>query len=90
MNGRLDRIAFEVRTAWGWGYRLNAAIEKGAVHAPSPEFFDTATEKSIPKPEQANDVAEALKPKLYLRVEQLPCSSLIAGTSKSVSSSSTH
>src|ERR1017187_7244837 len=58
-NGRLDRIAFELRTAWGWGYRLEAAIENGAIRAPSSGFFDTATSKSIPRPEQADDIAEA-------------------------------
>lgn len=89
-DGRLERIAFEIRTAWGWGCRLNAAIEKGAIHASRSEFFDTATERSIPRPEQANDIAEALKPKLYLSAEQLPFFSLITGSSKSVSRQATH
>jgi|SRR5450631_802668 hypothetical protein len=89
-NGRLDRIAFELRTAWGWGYRLEAAIENGAIRAPSSGFFDTATSKSIPRPEQADDIAEALRPRLYIQTMQLPFSNLIARRSQSVHSLATH
>ncbi len=70
--GRLVQINFEVRTAWGWGFRQEGSIENGRLSSHFSEYFATATAARISKPEQANDVADVLSPHLYLRESQLP------------------
>ena len=76
-RGQLSRVGLEVRTAWGWAYRLESPVENGAIHDPSSGFFSTQTEKSIAKPEQADDVSQALRPTLYPQASQLPFSQLL-------------
>jgi hypothetical protein len=82
-SGKLARVEFELHTACGWVYRLEAPIESGAIRDASSRFFDTKTKKVIPKPEQADDFSDALKPALYLQIKQLPFSKLLATASKS-------
>lgn len=77
-TGRLLQIRFELRTAWGWGYREEIQNTQGKLTKRKSEFFSTSSEKTIPKPEQANDVPEARKPTLYLRMSQLPFSKLLS------------
>lgn len=77
-TGKLVHLRFELRTAWEWGYRQEARMVKGALAVETSEFFDTKKEQSIKKPEQANDIAAALKPKLYIRKSKLPFSSLLS------------
>jgi hypothetical protein len=76
-NGKLDQLRFEVRTAWGWAFRLNGSVEDGAIHEDSTGFFDTTTEKPITRPVGADEVPDALKPTLYLQAKQLPFSKLL-------------
>jgi hypothetical protein len=71
-TGQLVQLRFQLRTAWGWGYREEGAIRKGLLVPETPEFVDTKTDVHIAKPEQAADIADALKPRLYLRESQLP------------------
>jgi hypothetical protein len=70
--GNLLHVRFELRTAWGWGYRNEGSIQNGVLSAGTSEFFGTENGKPIPKPDQANDVPDALNPRLYLREAQLP------------------
>lgn len=70
--GTLVQLGFELRTAWGWGYRLEGRIVKGRVTNRISEFFNSKSDGRIPKPEQADDIADALKPRLYLKESQLP------------------
>jgi hypothetical protein len=76
-GGQLSRVGFELRTAWGWAYRLESPIENGTTHDASSGFFSTQTEKSITRPEQADDVSQALRPTLYPQASQLPFSKLL-------------
>jgi hypothetical protein len=71
-TGQLVQLRFQLRTAWGWGYREEGAIRKGLLVPETSEFFDTKTDVHIAKPEQAADISDALKPRLYLRESQLP------------------
>lgn len=80
-EGRLMHLAYELRTAWGWGYRMRGPVIDGAIHADSRVFFSTENERPIPKPDSANDIRDALKPSLYLTVERLPFSKLLSSKS---------
>jgi len=71
-TGQLLQLRFELRTAWGWGYREEGAIRKGLLVPVTSEFFDTKTNMHIVKPQEAADITDALKPRLYLRESQLP------------------
>ena len=71
-TGQLVQLRFQLRTAWGWGYREEGAIRKGLLVPETSEFFDTKADLHIAKPEQAADITDALKPRLYLRESQLP------------------
>jgi len=77
-SGKLEHIGFEVRTAWGWGYRLRGSINGGVLHRESSEFFGTKDEKPIPRPSDASDISEVLKPTLYLTTGKLPFASLLS------------
>ena len=77
-NERLIQLRFELRTAWGWGYRKEGPVLHGTLAPKISEFFDTITEMPIAKPEQAADIPQALKPKLYPRKSQLPFSKLFS------------
>lgn len=75
--GKLARLRYELRTAWGWGFREEGTIEKGFLRPSISEFFDTKTEQKVPRPEMADDVRAALKPHLYLLKSELPFSKLL-------------
>jgi hypothetical protein len=77
-GGQLIRLAYELRTAWGWAFRMGGPVSNGTVRAESTGFFDTETNKAIPKPESADDVREALKPSLFLKSNRLPFSRLLS------------
>jgi hypothetical protein len=81
-TGQLARVSFEVRTAWGWSYRLEGPVVKGVLHTNSAGFFSTENERPISKPEGASDVSEALKPTLYLTTSKLPFAHLLAHPSQ--------
>lgn len=76
-DGQLTRLAYEVRTAWGWAFQMGGPILNGAVRADSRGFSSTETGKAVPKPDGADDVREALKPTLYTEERRLPFYSLL-------------
>jgi len=76
-TGRLIQLRFELRTSWGWGYREEGQIAKGVLAPQTSGFFGTKTDQPIAKPEQADDVPDALRPHLYMRKSQLPFSKLL-------------
>jgi hypothetical protein len=76
--GRIMRLRFELRTAWGWGYREEGPVVNGALVRQTSEFFSTKDEAKVARPDQANDVADALKPHLYQRKSELPFSTLLS------------
>jgi hypothetical protein len=75
--GKLVQLRFELRTAWGWGYRREGPIIGNALVHPTSDFFSTTTGMRITKPQQADDIADALIPRLYLLKNQLPFSLLL-------------
>ncbi len=77
-GGQLERVGLEVRTAWGWGYRLEGPVMKGVLLANSSGFFSIANDKPISKPASADDIPDALKPRLYLTMNKLPFARLLA------------
>jgi len=77
-DGRLIRLAYEVRTAWGWAFQMGGPVMNSAIRADSSGFTSTETGKAIPKPQGAGDVGEALKPTLYLEEKRLPFYSLLS------------
>lgn len=77
--GNLERLGFEVRTAWGWGYRLSGSVLRGKLHVNSSAFFSTDDERAIARPEGASDIPEALRPTLYLTMSKLPFARLLSG-----------
>ena len=76
--GHLLHLRYELRTAWGWGYREEGPLGHGKFKPETAEFFSTTTERLIEKPEQADDVPEALKPRIYLKKSQLPFFKLLS------------
>jgi len=78
--GHLAGIRYELRTAWGWGYREEGPVTKGALVRQTEEFFSTEDEKRIKKPDQASEVETAgwLRPHLYLQKSKLPFFKLIS------------
>jgi hypothetical protein len=82
-RGGLDSVGLEVRTAWGWGYRLGGSMMKGRLQPSSSWYFNTENNQRIPRPETADDIADVLKPTLYLETAKLPFAALIPQSAKS-------
>jgi hypothetical protein len=76
-TGKLWRLRYELRTAWGWGFREEGLIVNRKLQVETSDFFNTSNEKPIPKPGLAQDVSEALKPHLYMAKSELPFSKLL-------------
>ena len=71
--GILRSLSYEMRTAWGWGYEANRLFgNSGRTVQRTQRFFDTASNKDIPRPQQADDVPEFLKPTIYSSFNLLP------------------
>lgn len=66
------RLRFQLRTAWGRGYRLEGPVVSEVVQPDHATYFSTQNEKPVPKPAEADDISEALKPTLYATESQLP------------------
>jgi hypothetical protein len=77
-SGQLTQVRFELRTAWGWGYRKEGPILKGSLAPKSSGYFSTKTEMRIASPEQSRDIPDALKPRIYLRKSKIPFFSLLS------------
>ena len=74
----LVQLRFELRTAWGWGFREEGPFSRGTLKAATSEYFSTETEKAIAKPEEAGDIPEALKPLIYSQEPKLPFFKLLS------------
>lgn len=71
-TGKLIQLRFELRTAWGWGYRTEGPASKGTLAPKMSEFFDTTTDAHVTRPQQADDIPAALKPRVYMKKSNLP------------------
>jgi hypothetical protein len=77
-TGQLVQLRFELRTAWGWGYREEGPVVNGALAPQMSEFFGTKNEVAVTRPEQADDIADALRPQLYAQKSRLPFARLLS------------
>jgi hypothetical protein len=72
-TGRLESLHYEMRTAWGWGYEDRRSFSKqGGLLRHTSRFFDTESNKTIRRPEGADDVPGFLKPVVYKSFDSLP------------------
>jgi hypothetical protein len=78
--GQLKTVGFEIRTALGWGYRAEGTATGGVFNASSSQFFRLKDGKTTRQPDFVEGVPPALKPKLYLRVSELPFAGLLETT----------
>jgi hypothetical protein len=76
-KGQLELVRFELRTAWGWGYRQESPIRNGAIRNEISEFFSTDTKQPVAKPQQADDIPEALRPHFFMKESELPFAKLL-------------
>ena len=76
-DGKLVALKFALRTAWGWGYREEGPVTNGELTPQMSEFFDTGNEAPIKRPEQADDIPDALRAHLYVRKSRLPFAKLL-------------
>jgi len=65
-------------TAWGWGYREEGPFAAMKLKPNTSEFFSTKTEQPVSKPEEADDIPEALKPSVYPKKSLLPFFKLLS------------
>jgi hypothetical protein len=71
--GKLNSLHYELRTAWGWGYAEERLLgPSGEIVQRSTKFFDTGSNQKIPRPRQADDVPDFLKPTMYRSFDSLP------------------
>jgi hypothetical protein len=71
--GKLRSLRYEMRTAWGWGYEDNRVFgDSGRTIQHTRRFFDTDSNRNIPRPSQADDVPDFLKPTIYPSFNLLP------------------
>src|SRR5215813_783560 len=53
LSGRLVRLRYEFRTAWGWGYREEDSVSKSKLNPVTSEFF--SIDQRISRPEMADE-----------------------------------
>jgi hypothetical protein len=72
-SGKLKFFHYEFRTVWGWGYEEARAYDPaGKLLEKTTRFFETLNEKTVTEPEQAKDVADAMKPAVHKSYGALP------------------
>ena len=75
--GELESVSFEIRTALGWGHRVEGTVRGGAFNEISSEFFRLKDGKTTPQPDFVGGIPQALEPKLYSSVGKLPFAGLL-------------
>ena len=82
-GGELESVSFEIRTALGWGHRVEGTVKGGVFTESSSEFFRLKDGKTISQPDWVGEVPQALEPKLYSSVSKLPFAGLVETTEAS-------
>jgi hypothetical protein len=82
-GGELESVSFEIRTALGWGHRVEGTARGGVFTESSSEFFRLKDGKTISQPDWVGGVPQALEPKLYSSVSKLPFAGLLETTEAS-------
>jgi hypothetical protein len=75
--GELESVSFEIRTALGWGHRVEGTVRGGVFNESSSEFFRLKDGKTTPQPDFVGGIPQALEPKLYSSVGKLPFAGLL-------------
>jgi hypothetical protein len=81
--GELETVSFEIRTALGWGHRVEGTVKGGVFKERSSEFFRLKDGKTIPQPDWVSEVPQGLEPKLFTSVSKLPFAGLLETTEAS-------
>jgi hypothetical protein len=76
-GGELESVSFEIRTALGWGHRVEGTVTGGVFNQSLSEFFRLKDGKTTPQPDWVGGVPRALEPKLYSSVSKLPFAGLL-------------
>jgi hypothetical protein len=72
-TGALLSLQYEIRTDWGWGYTEERLLgPTGGTARRTKRFFDTASNQTIPRPRQADDVPSFLEATIYPSFNELP------------------
>ena len=79
--GQLENVSF-ILNAPTWGYRLDGTVTQGTLQPQTSYFFDNYSGATIPKPDGADALADAMKPTLYLETSKLPFAALLAQPAK--------
>lgn len=77
-TGNLFYVRYELRTAWGWGFREEGSFANGHLTPEQSEFFSTETGRAISRPEQTSDIPEALNPRIFPTKAALPFINLLS------------
>jgi hypothetical protein len=81
--GGLESVSFEIRTALGWGHRVEGTVIGGMFNQGSSEFFRLRDGKTTAQPDWVGGVPQALEPKLYSSMSKLPFAGLLETTEAS-------
>ncbi len=77
-DGRLTRLTYETRSSDGWAYATTGTVNEAGRLAPaSSRFFGARSNRTIPRPPEADETPWVLHPKIYKRLEKLPFAKLI-------------
>jgi hypothetical protein len=71
-GGQLESLSFEIRTALGWGHRVEGTVMGGVFNESSSEFFRLKDGKTTAQPDFVGSAPPALRPRLYLSMGELP------------------
>jgi hypothetical protein len=78
-EGYLDRLQFELHTAWGWYYVTEGPFVMYRFHRSTEQFFNSATNQPlVVRPEQPDDFPAMMNPVIYMRSKSLPFADLLA------------
>ena len=77
-TGKLTRLTYETRAAEGWGYAMTGAMNKSGHLVPaSSRFFGVRTNRTMPRPPEAEQESWVLNPKVYKQRDKLPFAKLM-------------
>ncbi len=76
-EGQLEGVDYEIGSHLGWGHRQEGNVAGDGFDRTKAEFFSTMDGKGIGKPFGPSDPPRALKPKLYLKMSDLPFASFL-------------
>src|SRR5262249_36734702 len=76
-SGDLTSSSHEFRTAWDWGLAEDMSFDRAEKKTAKSHFFSTKDHKEIARPDGADDVAEAMKVKMYQRLSVVPFFTLL-------------